>query len=295
MRTHTTALTCPVSENKRGAGHNKFISSFLQLLENDEARAKGREILFRGTNYWVERWFGNSSEDHPCTPTLLKRMRNIFDRYEVIAKNHKHAFENDGLNKKNTLAPIEFIAIAVMLDEYERASDAELETAIRNMRRKVRQVHSDNVRRKQMVWDTLIESIASSLSNVAADRHLGNTTTNGAQKVTAQDASNARPTPPQDISDEAYVRDSLASLEPRPGALFTSPSTKPTPKVAPQRPSRPLNGSIAANVRSQLASLTETLQARQGTPNLVAKRAVGPHNEGDESASNAKRIKREHS
>lgn len=94
-------------------------------------------------------------------------MKKVLDRFEELAQFNKHAFDNDGLQKKAVISPIEFIAIAFLIDQYGATkSNAELEVAIRNMRRKVRAVHDDEVLRKPKVWDTLMESIRGSLGPI---------------------------------------------------------------------------------------------------------------------------------
>lgn len=170
---------CPVSDSRRGAGHDKFISSFVQILkgQNDD----GNGVQFKGTQHWVEKCFVAGSLQHPCTEEIKKRMNKTFDRFQELVRHNKHAFENDGLSKRATISPVEFIAIAFTIDRYcTEKGNADLERAIREMRREVRRVHNDNVRRKPMVWATLMASMCGSLGN---DR--------GTKRVTPDDVEDA--------------------------------------------------------------------------------------------------------
>lgn len=149
-----------MSRNRRGAGHNKFVSSFVQILTGNKTDSGGpAESVFRGMGDWVKRYFVTETTKHPCTTELESRMKATFDRFEDLARQNKRAFANDGLNKKATIAPVEFIAIAYIIDVYGNdKTNADFEKAIRRMRRDVRRVHADNVRRKQIVWKSLMES-----------------------------------------------------------------------------------------------------------------------------------------
>lgn len=154
-----------VSDNRRGAGHDKFISYFVQLIKRQKAIEQGHtEVQFKATGYWVEKYFVAEIVHNPCSPEQKTYMKKVFDRFEELVRSHKRAFENDGLHKRAAISPIEFIAVAYLIDLYGATRiNAELEEAIRNMRRKVRAVHDDEVRRKPKVWDTLIESIRETL------------------------------------------------------------------------------------------------------------------------------------
>ncbi|KAF2764300.1 hypothetical protein EJ03DRAFT_331974 [Teratosphaeria nubilosa] len=76
-----------LSINSRGAGHNKIISSFVQILERDRGALDPlRPEQFRATSYWFDRWFVAQIHQHPCTADVRDRMKRMFDRYERIAR-----------------------------------------------------------------------------------------------------------------------------------------------------------------------------------------------------------------
>lgn len=140
----------------------------MQLVERQKSIELGQtEVQFKATSYWVEKYFVAGIAQNPCSEEQKTYMKKVFDRFEELARCNKRAFDNDGLRKKAVLSPIEFIAVAYLIGQYGATrSNAELEEAIRNMRRKVRAVHADEVRRKPKVWNTLMESIHGSLSPI---------------------------------------------------------------------------------------------------------------------------------
>lgn len=153
-----------MSDGRRGATHDKFISSFVQIVERQRAvELNQEETTFKGTTYWADKYFVAGIESFPCTAEQKTRMKKVFDRFDELARLNKRAFANDGLKKKAVIAPIEFIAIAYLIDQYGHRDNSEIESAIRTMRRNVREEHQDNVRRKQVVWDTIFASVRESL------------------------------------------------------------------------------------------------------------------------------------
>jgi hypothetical protein len=159
-----------VSDSSRGRGYDKFISSFAQIVEGQKAAANADDdnvapIIFRGTSTGTQRLFTTEGGQNPCTVDQQARMKRVFDRFSELVECNPGAFANDGLNPKSALAPIEFVAVAFLVDQYEAKSNAEMEQAIRKIRRDVREAHSDNVRRKDMVWEFLLKSMQQSLGN----------------------------------------------------------------------------------------------------------------------------------
>ncbi|SMQ52994.1 unnamed protein product [Zymoseptoria tritici ST99CH_3D7] len=158
-----------LSDCTRGRGYDKFISSFAQIIEGQKVTAEGRnsEVAFRGTGNWAERYFVTDLHDHPCNPEQEARLKKVFDRFDELICLHPRTFANDGLDTTIALAPVEFIAAAYLVSRYSDRSNAAMEKAIRAMRRKVRQDHDDNVRRKSIVWKTLLASMQESFDLVS--------------------------------------------------------------------------------------------------------------------------------
>lgn len=150
-----------VSKNERAAGFDKVISSFVQILEGRKAAIDDMNVPFKGVIGTAAKYM----DQYQCTQELKQSLEKVFDRFEELARLNVRAFANDGLSKNAVLAPIEFISVAYMIDQYGEKSNTQLEHAIRAMRFKVRQVHSHNVRRKQEVFDTLLESMQASLGD----------------------------------------------------------------------------------------------------------------------------------
>lgn len=145
------------------------MASFVQILESWRAEANPLETeKFKAMDHVIHTKLVKNPDLHPCTPEVQQRFRDIFDRFRQIARS-KHAFANDGLKAKATLAPIEFVAIVRMIDKYPHSTDKELVNAIRVMRRDVRKAHDDNVRRKPIVWDTLVAITDRTLGGAAND------------------------------------------------------------------------------------------------------------------------------
>jgi hypothetical protein len=137
-------------------------------MEADEVK-EADEIPFKGTLLWTEKYLVADPKRHPCTPVQRARFRRTFDRFGELAGTTPHAFENDELHPQAVIGPIEFIAIAFLVDRYRDRSNEDMERAIRTMRCQVRATHSDNVRRKQAVWNTLMQSIKDSLGGGASN------------------------------------------------------------------------------------------------------------------------------
>lgn len=156
-----------MSNNQRAAGYDKVISSFVQILEGRKIVAQEDsgvgEVSFKGSIDRVDRYF--IAGKHQCTRNQKESFEKVFDRFEELVRTNSRAFSNDRLNKKAALAPIEFIAIAYMIDQYGEKCNSALEKAIRDMRVRVREVHLHNVRRNQTVWNTLLGSMRGSLGS----------------------------------------------------------------------------------------------------------------------------------
>ncbi|SMR56577.1 unnamed protein product [Zymoseptoria tritici ST99CH_1E4] len=148
-------------DSARGRGYDNLVSSFVQIVAG-EKDAMRSEIPFRGTGTWTERYFVKDVEQYPCTTNRTAHLRNVFDRFDELARLQPRTFATDSLGTRPTLAPVEFIATAYLISRYSTRSNAEIEVAIRTMRHKVQQDHKDNVRRKPMVWRTLVESMRES-------------------------------------------------------------------------------------------------------------------------------------
>lgn len=182
----------------RGVGHNSIMSSFAQLVEKDRAESSVPFVpeAFRATDVYITRFFTKDVDKHPLTPELQTRFRAVFDRFEEVARS-KHAFANDGLKQKATLSPVEFVAIVRMIDIYPHKTNKELAEAIRYMRRRVRQLHDDNVRKKDPVWKTLVELTDEALQSQPAEdsRNVGDATIEA-------DPNAIENSDPNDVTDE---------------------------------------------------------------------------------------------
>ena len=162
-----------VSGNARAAGHDKLMSSFVQILEGSKAIEEGRATIFRGTNVWVEKWFVEEVAKHPCTSESKARMRRIFRRFQDLVQEQKPAFRTGDPHNKAQVAPVEFIGVACMIDQYFDRSNDDLGRAIHAMKRDVRAVHPGEVKRNQTVWHTLWSSIERSLGRNGSGQMMG--------------------------------------------------------------------------------------------------------------------------
>lgn len=198
-----------LSPTTRGVGHNNIMSSFVQLLEKDRAESSAPFIpeAFRATDGYITRWFDKDVDKHPLTPELQTRFRAVYDRFEEVAKS-KHAFANDGLKPKATLSPVEFVSIVRMIDIYPHKTNKDLVEAIRYMRRRVRQIHDDNVRKKKQVWFTIVELIDEALQDQPAEdrRDLGDA-------VIEADPNAIENIDPNDVTDEIPFEEPLEVLD----------------------------------------------------------------------------------